>query len=396
MAITTVHRLEQALCLWEEMCLTMNVGARLLMALGQSSKVPLTGPVVHWQEFRHYLLEALKHDTFDHEHFIGDEQVTRITKLSGSFLAYLPQALASWTRSSRRVYHVSEELQHLLHVTSLDGVMWGDVSWPFASFAILLDAPILDQKGNKYDFILVSDEFDVENNRQKIGVRLFNADFGERKMMSRDERAKILQAASRKQWEKVQLFITKRSKADPDEKELECSVFYIEPEKNKLDLVTSTIFDVTNVDEQRWLDSINGRTEHPNLSHWDVAARLVVGLCLYLKMLPTNSEHVSEWKKVERKMSLDPLAVSREAEVCTVTSIHKLTAEEREVIKGSLVSARAYHEMRAHFRQGHWRRKPGAGNDPAAPKVVMVRPTIVRRDRLAPGSLPGGTEQILT
>lgn len=401
MATKTVHRLEQALCLWEEMCMTMNVGARMLVALGRKTEIPLTGPVVHWREFRRYLLHALEHDSFDESRFVGNVGVQHLTRLSGSFLVYLPLAIWSWTRSSRRVYHLSEELQHLLHITSLDGVTWGDVSWPFASFGIMLDSPIPDNKGNRYDFILVSNEIDSEDNRRKIGIRLFNVEYDNWRFLPRDEQNKILLAADRKQWDKVRLWIEKVSERSQSvtsgEKEgIECSVFHIDPEQHASALITDTIVaDLVELSEQKWLDDTLGR-QQANLSHWDVAARLVVGLCLYLKMLPQDSEHVSPWKKVERKMSLDPLAVTKEAEVCTITSIHKLTQEEHELISGSVVSARAYHELRAHFRQGHWRRKPGAGNDPTAPKVVMVRPTIVRRDRLQSGALPGGTEQILT
>lgn len=57
-------------------------------------------------------------------------------------------------------------------------------------------------------------------------------------------------------------------------------------------------------------------------------------------------------------------------------------------------SQRSYHELCAHFRRGHWRRPPGQGDDPTASKTVWVRPTLVRRDRLPEGALPGGSESI--
>jgi hypothetical protein len=48
-------------------------------------------------------------------------------------------------------------------------------------------------------------------------------------------------------------------------------------------------------------------------------------------------------------------------------------------------------ELSCPFREGHWRRPPGKGDDPTAPRTVHVRPCIVRRDRLPKdgGLLPG-------
>lgn len=388
MATKSVHRLEQALGLWEETCMSFSVLANISPEQG----VVLEGPFVHWPKFRRYLLDTLNSTDFDFDRFLGNERTMSALKLSGSTIAHLPQALASWTRHSRRVFHVSEELQHLLLMTSLEGVTWEDVSWPFQSFAVTLESPIQDNHGNKYDCILVSRETNLISGEPVIGFRLFTTDFENYKPMTRDDKAKILKIIERKQWDKADRFINKRL---PDKQDMMAGCFYISQEHLKLP-VTAAISQVTDISEDRWLAEVFEReTDHSN-PHFDFGARLVVGLCLYLSSLPSGSPHVSAWKKVERKPSFDPHAVTNEAEVCSVTSVYKLTTEERAILQGGSGSARAYYEVRAHFRQGHWRRRPGTASDPDAPKVVMVRPTIVRRDRLTPGALPGGTEKVLT
>lgn len=82
--------------------------------------------------------------------------------------------------------------------------------------------------------------------------------------------------------------------------------------------------------------------------------------------------------------------MTNDADVCTVSSIYRLTPEERKLIGDHAVSRRGTVELCAHFRRGHWRRPPGKGDDPTAEKTVWVRPTLVCRDRLAAGSMPGG------
>lgn len=134
--------------------------------------------------------------------------------------------------------------------------------------------------------------------------------------------------------------------------------------------------------------------DRKDASHFEIAARIVAGLCLYLTTLPTRTSHRSEWRPADSLAKRpDPRAITTGAEVCLVSSVYELTAQEREVIER--VGPRGYYELCCHFRRGTWRRKPGFGQDPTAPKVVHVRPTIVRKDRLPEGAVPGGSANIL-
>jgi len=136
--------------------------------------------------------------------------------------------------------------------------------------------------------------------------------------------------------------------------------------------------------------------EQMAIYNWDSMIRVVVGMCLYLKTLPSGSPHQSEWRPVPRSGLPDPKAISNEAQVCTVSSCYKLTTQERVMLglEGTK-QEKALYELSCHFRAGHWRRPPGMGSDPTAPKTVHVRPCIVRKDRLQEGELPGGSGAIV-
>ena len=126
----------------------------------------------------------------------------------------------------------------------------------------------------------------------------------------------------------------------------------------------------------------------------DTLLRVVVGLVLYLKTLPADSRHVSPPTQPFRSGLPDRKVITNRWEVCNVTSVIPLTREERVFygIEGNLEQQRqAKRELSCHFREGHWRRPPGKGDDPTAPRTVHVRPCIVRRDRLPKdGGLPAG------
>jgi hypothetical protein len=77
-----------------------------------------------------------------------------------------------------------------------------------------------------------------------------------------------------------------------------------------------------------------------------------------------------------------------------VSSVIPLTPDELkfEELGQQTEAGTAKYEMRTHWRQGYWSRKPGEGHDPNAEKSVWHRPTLVRKDRLPQDfGLPGGT-----
>lgn len=376
-----VERLEQALHMWEDHNFLMNGFSCIDTGLGQHPVVPLAGPIIHWHEFRRYLLSLLTNPLldFDRERFIGPPEVAKFLATEGKFSLFLPEALAAWTRHSRRVFHVTSDLQMLLDATSLEGITWADVSLPFESFAITLEAPINDWEENEYDCILVSREWDTEADRSVVGIRLMPHAMDDNWMVSRKTRQIITRQLKRKQWAEAE----RRIKHEVSKKILmRTKIRYIDPASRDIQ-VTAQIFDVSHIGQGQRDISV------------ERASRLVVGLCLYLSALPPGSPHQSNWMPIARHGTPDPGAITQEAEVCTVWSTHTLTPQEREIIDPQVERKRRPYELSAHFRKGHWRRSPGQGSNPNAPKIVWVRPTLVRKDRLDKDTLPGGAESLL-
>jgi hypothetical protein len=387
------HRLEQALCMWEAQNMMLSAAAHRYVYLHTGLSVPLEGPVVNWSNLRQHLLHTVSGTSpYTLKDFLPTEALVPFVYASGSTLNYLPSALASWN-SSRRIYHLTEQLQHLLQLTSLKDVTWGEVPWPFESFAVTLEVPIVMDDGTVYDCILVSREKHDVTGRDMLGIRLFSQDLDRGFAYTRDEKEFWMRAERRKDWTRIKKMMAKQTRKS--DRPIKCSVFYLDVEKHTPVLIATPIAQVTDLTEQHGLDRLYGIPETIEAAQWDIAARLVVGLCLYLRSLgPKTSTYTSDWKGVVRA-GLDIQAVTREAQVCEVSSIHVFSPEALVVLRTAGSRAAQLIALRAHFREGHWRRMPGFGQDPEAPRVVQVMPTIVRIDRLADGALPGGLAKVL-
>jgi hypothetical protein len=352
--------------------------------------IHLDGPLVHWHELRPALLRSIT-EPLSINRFIGADAAQRLTRLSGSFITHLPQALHAWCQHSRRVYHVDEQLSHLLSLMSLRDISWRDVSWPFESFALSLDVPIRDDHGVEYDCLLISRETNHVNNKEVIGVRMISRDFEKVYMPTRDQRDNMYRMLSRKRLDQLAKLAIKRGKYYERAGRIDGACFYIYDDN--LDApVSASLESLLDTSEQTYVDTFSGRSPRKSQPHWQEAAKLLVNFCLYVRSLPKGSAHTSGWQKTARS-TLDPLAISSGADVCTVTSLYTFTPQELELFRSVASGARTLIEMRVHFREGHWRRTPGTGHDPLAPFDVLVRPTIVRLDRLPSGALPGGTEK---
>ena len=126
------------------------------------------------------------------------------------------------------------------------------------------------------------------------------------------------------------------------------------------------------------------------------AWRIVYGLCLYLTSLPKNSVNMGTWEPVQKQnrpsATPDLSAITDESLICSVSSIRKLSHEDRELLFNQHSGHKGGYEVRAHFRMGHWRRPPRTAQDSEQQKTVWVQPTLVRRDRLPEGAIPHGTQ----
>jgi hypothetical protein len=263
--------------------------------------------------------------------------------------------------------------------TSLKDIAWTDVPWPFDSFAISLETPINDRRNNKIDFILLSRETGYVAKEEVLSLRGLSSEYTNVKSIGVQTRLKINEEIRKKHWERPKELIDQALSSTRNSFSI---VSYI----NDLGLISDQHPGVEVKDSDQTI--IEPIEEH---AEFDMMLRLVIGLCFYLKTLPPGSSHASDWIK-GKNPTKDKTAVINDAEICTVTSVYTLKPEERSMLDEVVRSGRpTTTELRAHFRRGYWRRMPGYGDDPNAPRIVHVIPCIVRKDRLPPGAAPSGT-----
>jgi len=378
-----ITRLENALQMWEDRCWFYRKVNYFTQKTGQipiRPQCPRVGPVAHSDSLRKHLLQACNPNaTFELERYcgVGELREFLIPQL-------LPYYLWQWTQCSRRIYHISAELQLFLRATALDGVTWGEVKMPFDSFAIQLNDPIKDPKsGQLYDVLFISKH---EIQRSSLDLVLLNKKLEDYTAVTSTKRQSIEQDFRDRQWDKIGHWLKALNA-----RHNECLATEININLDRMQ--GAAIEDYPEADAEK------DKVDHPHAdvaSLWEQTVRTLVGLCLYLRTLPVGSSHQSEWKPVHKTVGLlDAKCITREALICAVSSIHTITREERQIL-AQAVSGQGGYELRAHFRCGHWRRPPGLGLDPSAEKTVWVRPSWVRRDRLPKDGVPGGSEFILS
>lgn len=397
MATNPARQLEQLLQLWEDACFTLANCQRAHDAAGQvpTKQAPLVGPFLHALEFRDYLLTAKAGDreTDGFERFEGeDHDWAEIIKVIGPLWS-VPLSLRAWITASRRVYSLTEELQALLGVTSVRDLFWNDIRWPFDSFAVRLATPLPDRYGILHDTVLV----DIENADYSgphgtywLRIMLLPQGLESYNGMRSFERDHIRDLMRRRQW-------LKAAKAcDRIYQRMDEAIFpspFGMPVLSTVPILVTEPFVSAYQISARHTDELRDGSGIPEEPLRDTVSRILVGLVLYLQTLPPGDAHSSAWNRPLESIP-DPKAICAGAEVCLVKSRHRLSAEELAAFRSTQLTHTGL-ERCAHFRCGHWRRPPGRGHIPEATKTVHVRPTLVRRDRLRPGEIPGGAESIL-
>lgn len=377
-------RLEALLRMWEDRCFMASLGVRVQLATRQPVACPLEGPLVHWRDLRSYLLGYRAGQPFDSTRFLGSFATQRFINPDTN----TPLELASWSADSRRAFRMSGDLQLLLEATDLGDFSLSEIPWPFGSFAIVLENPIDCSGGVLADVILVTTCYKVLNGASSlVQIHLLPQAMDEREFLPTHAIRDLEDAVMHRRGPRFSKLMDRWGNAAHS---LLRTIFSIDMRSDAP--VTGSAFNAAmGAWGPRAVHNLNPDiTSYP---HWDAAVRLVAGLCFYLKSLPAQSGHVSTWTR-PASATTDWQAVINTAQVCSLSSAHTLTAEEHQDLRDAVDEERrgSTYQVRAHFRRGHWRRAPGKGDDPNSPRVVHVRPTLVRRDRLPEGAAPGGTE----
>lgn len=369
-----IERLDQALAVWEEFMWACNVRRKALQARNEYDPTwpPLEGPVVHYKELRRHLLEMGSIDDFDFDRF---QFIPQPKWVDGALNAsYFASQLAAWSQASRRVYQVDADLKAILGATSLEGLRLSDIHFPFESFGIRLEEPIEGRDGLFYDFILLAPVRTKVDGvvRKNLAIRIYSISVEHERLIPRESIDKMV---ARGRYEEAERLLAKKA------------AHLKQPDLDTFCALTSSV-----ENENALLTEIIGLTKMPQTTQ---AYRIVFGLLLYLKAMADSRTIATEWRPVQKAkkapLSLDRRAITDEAEVCCVSSVRKLSVEERQVLSYFARGGMSSKEMPFHFREGYWRRPPGKGSDPAWPKTIIVDATVVRIDRKPPDALAGGS-----
>lgn len=294
---------------------------------------------------------------------------------------HFPYYLGKWNASSRRIYYIPTDLMLLLEVTRLKGLTFRNARLPFSSFGIALETPLVNEDDKELDFFLIGD-----CSKEVFAFYGLARSLSKVKLVDRTLRAKISEAADKGNIRRFVHLAEKEMGRSLQIGEHWDSYVDIGIEEDDMDEdLEVAMAEITKAQKDCWLVRF---------------IRILFGLCAYMSTftadngsIPEVVQKTSYTKKVYAGAKDGPALVTS-AEVLKVQSVIRLSTEEREIIRDQL-SGRGGWEVKAHFREGYWRRPKGEGHNPDASKTVWVRPTLVRRDRLPDNTLPLGAEKVL-
>lgn len=334
------------------------------------------GPAKHWKTYRQHLLE-LHTKPFDYRKYVGAylEEVDPAYGCRNYEETRIAGWVASWTQHSRRVYSVPGDLQLLLAATTLDNVDWSTIRWPFDSFLVKLEHP-LSVGEQTYDAILVAQDKETWPGipgKTKTIILISTTMYTQSSVFNQHKVADIEKDIA-------------RGKLDRAADRLQTLA------RNRM--AGEHLLRIIRLPEDSFVE--HPPTEAALAAYTQTTSRSVIrilfGLLFYLQTAPATETCPRGWEPASpsRRDGVTK-KITDAAEVCRIASVYTLDDAERTVFQSLLRGGVV--DVAPHHREGHWRRPPGQGHDPTAKKTVWVRPTIVRRDRLADGGLPGGSEE---
>lgn len=369
---TVIHRLDQALRYWEACARYFSLLVRTKSGL--NSERSYTAGVMHWRQFRKDLLRGLTHErikVYENWGGIFDRDTPRT-------FVRIPQSVAAWTYGSREVFHLHPNLQAMLELTSTRGLLWGDILWPYHGYAITLDRPIQREDGLTVDTMIVS-ALPQPSGKTLVSIQLL------------DVALERWTPPSSSVWDKLENW-----QMYGKWKEIDRELPALKQQTIFADISCPWMYDTYAPDErvrnmsERWLEeALKIRVGRSDKIFWAQIIRVVLGLNLYLSTLPPGSGQRQEGPRP----LLDPKVqgITAAAHVCTVVGHRTLTDEEQESL-GPDTAPRLYRQIRPHWRRGHYRRMPGHGHDPKAPRCVRIDPVYIHKDLVEPGMQVGGGE----
>ena len=386
-AMVTVDRLEQGMNLWEEGArMNLIMVAALQLGVGAKGKARKTFEYAlsAGQRFREFLLRA-NEEPFNNTlfGFTTDPRVNYELYMFGQFA----ESMYMWSRYSRNVYTLSDDLRVILQATSFGGVRWNEVPWPFDSFAVSLEKPVQIAPDMQCDTIIFSCKRDAITKRVTsisfcfVPTSVQSYECWDEQKFRRfflELERKDLRAVARSQ---KQLKIRGEKKA-----EFRYLSF------NTEDLVDVPLKKLPQHAHVQAGERVLEYTDEMLGLQMEVA-RMVASIAFFITTIPPRPAPVGEIRTRNMPPSAikknDPRLISKGVNICKLTFRHTLSSEDRDEMEACMARERTG-GVCPHWRRTHYRRESGRGNDPLAPRTVLIPAVIVNRRHLPDGNLPGG------
>ena len=340
-----------------------------------ADRLPEIPALARAYKFRRELLTAgpalLHYNEFSVPEDMATDPETKLFCEIYDKMASIPVLLTAWTRSSRRVFALTPEMQHAFSHISVADVPLRDICFPFDSFLIELAHPVTFGEGHSSGHLLVSKLIsgDPANPDFAHGIELLNQNILDYRPLGAERHKEAQWIRERKSVGKIEKFLQR----------------HIGRRVAKLYQYRSPLIAFKSDSEYAAPKLITQKSLTPSEA---TMVKIVLNLCLYLEALsaPEHTEHSDrQWQKSGPRNRTEFIA--DELEVCTIKGFHTL----RTLSEGGHKSSRgAYEISEPHWRRGHKRRRPGEGSIPDAPRSVKVLPTLVRADLIPEYGLPVG------
>ncbi len=392
------ERLREMLNWWKWICLAREVASprQLYRHTGDPERY-----LRRWRKFERVVLDNSieqlhPRDWFERRGALPEEEPHSVYWRLRAVESF-PCELFSWNRTSRRAFHIPENLQCLFISGDYSKWKWEDLLWPYESVILTLEHPldVEDEPGiwSHYDAILVAHV--VHPGRGKVLVmRMLRRPHGPRpdvfpshelqrvdKHLVAKKRDRAMTVVSHIEDSLIiDQEIPQGSHAgplyatfDPDLYPTLQDFIRIEPD----DLAAKKILiPCRSDDEQHWKMRVNS-----------FALKIVVGWCAYMGHLHSNAYETVR-NPTERGTRGITGVITTPEHICTMLTKARLDpgryyeTKELEVPTGMF--------KRPHWRRGHWKKEAGAG--PNAPRTIRVPPMLIRWDLVPIFGIISGTE----
>ncbi len=388
----TIERLEQAMNLWEEAArFNLFQVAVLEQVCGQisRSKQSLEYALEVGKRFRESLLRA-NQEEFDPMTggFTNDPIVNYELYLFGKFA----ESMYKWSRYSRNVYSLSDDMRVLLQATSFGTVRWHEIPWPFDSFAVILEKSVLIAPDMYSDTIIFSCDRNAHTNKiESISFCFVPVSVQEYECWDEKKFRRAFFDMGRKDVRVVQRVTTHLGMRAQKKAEFRYLRF------NTEDLVDVPLKKLPQHAHGKEGESILEYSNAMLLLQMELA-RMVASVAFFLTTIPPcpspqGDIRTRNWVPPAIKRN-DPRLVSSGADICKLTFRHSLSPQEKDELEKCMAHERTG-MVCPHWRRSHYRRAPGYGDDPLAPRNIFIPAVIVNRRHLPDGNLPGGAHVTL-